>query len=432
MAFSDRTIEEIKSKLSIVDVVSSYTQVLQRNNGFWIRCPFHGGGNERTPSCKLNLERGSFYCFACQEHGSMFDFVMKMEKVTFPEAVRTLATRAGVVLENETELDVKKKEIKNSLFALNEEMAKTFHDFLMTGQEAQDARDYIARRKITQDTVEKFNLGYAPRDPKWLYSHLKKQGYSDEFLQESGFFSKKSFPYPLFCNRLMFPVKNWQGRVIAFGARDLTFRDDTPKYINTPETSVYSKKHNLYGFYEALETIRTEHRAIVCEGNFDAISLHQAGITCAVAPFGTAFTSEHAKILRRLNVPLRLCLDGDDAGQHGILLMTKILDEYHISYQIVDYHGDKRDPDDIFNQDGKEKFVTLVSKLIKKNDFLINYFIRNKRPVSDKFYSLFRFSAACNWEVVRVNKRTFMFPAVQVVACFFNCRKSKTGCFYII
>ena len=335
MAFSDRTIEEIKSKLSIVDVVSSYTQVLQRNNGFWIRCPFHGGGNERTPSCKLNLERGSFYCFACQEHGSMFDFVMKIDKVTFPEAVRTLATRAGVVLENETELDVKKKEIKNSLFALNEEMAKTFHDFLMTGQEAQDARDYIARRKITQDTVEKFNLGYAPRDPKWLYSHLKKQGYSDEFLQESGFFSKKSFPYPLFCNRLMFPVKNWQGRVIAFGARDLTFRDDTPKYINTPETSVYSKKHNLYGFYEALETIRTEHRAIVCEGNFDAISLHQAGITCAVAPFGTAFTSEQASLIARYADRVDLLFDTDKAGSDATVKAITMLQEKGIESHVL-------------------------------------------------------------------------------------------------
>ena len=152
MAFSDRTIEEIKSRLSIVDVVSSYTQVLQRNNGFWIRCPFHGNGNERTPSCKLNMERGSYYCFACHEHGSMFDFVMKMDKVTFPESVRMLAQKAGVAIEDESPADAKRKEEKTSLYELNEQMARTFHDMLMSSQEAEEARLYLARRKITDET----------------------------------------------------------------------------------------------------------------------------------------------------------------------------------------------------------------------------------------------------------------------------------------
>ena len=298
MAFSDRTIEEIKSRLSIVDVVSSYTQVLQRNNGFWIRCPFHGNGNERTPSCKLNMERGSYYCFACHEHGSMFDFVMKMDKVTFPESVRMLAQKAGVAIEDE-------------------------------------ARLYLARRKITDETIRRFDLGYAPRDPKWLHTHLTKLGYSDDFLRQSGFFSRNSYPYPLFCNRLMFPVKSWQGRVVAFGARDLTFRDDTPKYINTPETAVYSKKHNLYGFFESLDTVKKDHEVIVCEGNFDAISLHQAGLTCAVAPFGTAFTSEQAGLIARYASVVKLLFDTDQAGQDATVKAVTMLQEKGLETRIL-------------------------------------------------------------------------------------------------
>ena len=335
MAFSDRTIEEIKSRLSIVDVVSSYTQVLQRNNGFWIRCPFHGNGNERTPSCKLNMERGSYYCFACHEHGSMFDFVMKMDKVTFPESVRMLAQKAGVAIEDESPADAKRKEEKTSLYELNEQMARTFHDMLMSSQEAEEARLYLARRKITDETIRRFDLGYAPRDPKWLHTYLIKLGYSDDFLRQSGFFSRNSYPYPLFCNRLMFPVKSWQGRVVAFGARDLTFRDDTPKYINTPETAVYSKKHNLYGFFESLDTVKKDHEVIVCEGNFDAISLHQAGLTCAVAPFGTAFTSEQAGLIARYASVVKLLFDTDQAGQDATAKAVTMLQEKGLETRIL-------------------------------------------------------------------------------------------------
>lgn len=360
MAFSDRTIEEIKAKLSIVDVVSSYTQVIQRNNSPWIRCPFHGNGNERTPSCKLNLDRGSFYCFACQEHGSMFDFVMKMERVTFPEAVRMLAQRAGVTIEDESPADIRRKEVKNSLFDLNESMAETFHNFLLSSQEAQDARDYLARRKISQDTIERFRLGYAPRDPKWLHEHLLRQGYSDEFLQESGFFSRRSYPYPLFCNRLMFPVKNWQGRTVAFGARDLSFRDDSPKYINTPETEVYSKKHNLYGLFEALDSVKKEGRAIVCEGNFDCISLHQAGLKCAVAPFGTAFTSEQASLLARYCSRIELLFDTDKAGQEATTKAIVMLQEKGIETAVLTLDRYK-DASEYLEKEGPEALTGALS-----------------------------------------------------------------------
>lgn len=371
MSFSDRTIEEIKAKLSIVDVVSSYTQVFNRSNGFWIKCPFHGNGNERTPSCKLNLERNSFYCFACQEHGSMFDFVMKMEHITFPEAVRELASRAGVSIEDETPQERVRKEEKTSLYELNEQMAKVFHQVLLVSPEAEAARDYLAKRKITQETIERFRLGYAPKDSRWLHDYMVKAGYSDSFLQDSGFFSKNKYPYPLFCNRLMFPVSSWQGKVVAFGARDLSFRDDAPKYINTPDTAIYSKKHNLYAFYECLETIKKEHTAIVCEGNFDAISLNQAGLTYAVAPFGTAFTSEQAGLLSRYVSRVQLLFDTDNAGMEATSKAITMLQEKDIPCEVLSLDRFK-DASEYLEKAGGEALRNSLNQSIDGFRYLVN------------------------------------------------------------
>lgn len=370
MAFSDRTIEQIKAKLSIADVVSSYTQIIQRNSNYWIRCPFHGNGNERTPSCKLNMERGSYYCFACQEHGSMFDFVMKMEHVSFPEAVRMLASRAGVEIEDESPQDVRRREEKTSLFELNEKLASTFHDFLLSSQEAEDARSYLAKRKISRETMEKFCLGYAPKDTKWLHQYLTGQGYSDDFLKDSGFFSRRSYPYPLFANRLMFPVKNWQGRVVAFGARDLSFRDDSPKYINTPETSIYSKKHNLYGFYEALDQIRKDGSAIVCEGNFDCISLHQAGLANATAPFGTAFTSEQASLLARYAQRIELLFDSDEAGQKATVKAIAMVQEKGIEVSVLSLNGSK-DASEYLEKEGPQALKAALGEPVEAFRYLV-------------------------------------------------------------
>ena len=371
MSFSDRTIEEIKAKLSIVDVVSSYTQVFNRSNGFWIKCPFHGNGNERTPSCKLNLERNSFYCFACQEHGSMFDFVMKMEHITFPEAVRELASRAGVSIEDETPQERVRKEEKTSLYELNEQMAKVFHQMLLVSPEAEAARDYLAKRKITQETIERFRLGYAPKDSRWLHDYMVKAGYSDSFLQDSGFFSKNKYPYPLFCNRLMFPVSSWQGKVVAFGARDLSFRDDAPKYINTPDTAIYSKKHNLYAFYECLETIKKEHTAIVCEGNFDAISLNQAGLTYAVAPFGTAFTSEQSGLLSRYVSRVQLLFDTDNAGMEATSKAITMLQEKDIPCEVLSLDRFK-DASEYLEKAGGEALRNSLNQSIDGFRYLVN------------------------------------------------------------
>lgn len=404
--YSDRTIEEIKTRLSIVDVVSSYIpQVFNRNGAFWIKCPFHGGGNERTPSCKLNTERSSYYCFGCHAHGSMFNFVMEMEHVSFPQSVEILAERAGVELEKGTEADRIRKDQRDILFELNERIRKSFHHILLNDDRAQSAREYIRKRGITDETVEKFCLGYAIADTDWLYEFLKAKSYTDDFLRESGFFSRNKFPYPLFANRLMFPVRSWDGKVVAFGARDLSFRENAPKYINTPETLVYSKKHNLYGFYEGLEDIKKEKDVIICEGNFDAISLQQAGLGNAVAPFGTAFTPEQADLIGRYAKRVRLLFDSDGAGAKATAAAILILQQKDIECEVLHIEGAK-DASELLEKEGAEALKDQLAHGISGFDYLVKneinrYNIRTPKGKADFVRALTPYLNVTNSQVER-------------------------------
>ena len=366
--FSDKSIEEIKSKLSIVDVVSTYTQVFHRN-GEWIKCPFHAGGNERTPSCKLNLERGFYYCFGCGEHGSMFDFVMKMDKVSYSEAIKILADKAGVELEEMTAEDRKRRDDIGAMYDLYERIQKTFRHILLNDSRGKKAREYLEKRHINAEISEKFSLGYAPADTTWLYGFLKKNGYSDEFLKESGFFSRNKYPYPLFADRLMFPVRNFQGKVVAFGARDLSGRENSPKYINTNETMIYSKKHNLYGINESLKEWNKNHVAIVCEGNFDAISLHQAGVENAVAPFGTAFTVDQAKLISRYCNKIQLLFDSDTAGMKATRDSLIMLQSLGIEQEVLHIDGAK-DASELLEKKGAEEVKNIVSTAVSGYRYL--------------------------------------------------------------
>ncbi len=387
--YSDKTIEAIKARLSVVDVVSAYTQIFNRSGQPWIKCPFHGGGNERTPSCKLNVERGSYYCFGCHESGSMFDFVMKMDHVTFPDSIRILAEKAGVEVEEASEGDRIRKDTKDTLFELNERICKSFRYILLNDNrpEVQAARDYIKKRGISEETSERFQLGYALKDTHWLYNFLKSKSYTDEFLKEAGFFSKNKYPYPLFANRLMFPVRSWQGKVIAFGARDLSFRDDSPKYINTPETIVYSKKHNLYGFYEALPAVKKNNYVIICEGNFDAISLQQAGLETAVAPFGTAFTSEQADLISRYANKVKLLFDSDNAGIQATSKAILMLQDKGLDVEVLKIEGAK-DASELLEKDGPEALKNMLNHGVTGFNYLVTnglnlYNIRTPKGKSD-------------------------------------------------
>lgn len=243
----------------------------------------------------------------------MFDFIMEMEKVPFIESVKILARKANVELAEETPDDKKKRDLTETLYDLYDKIAGSFHFLLVSSPIGQKGRDYLKERKVDEAMWEKFNLGYAPTDASWLYNFLRKRHYSDDLLRQSGLFSQNNTSYPLFRDRLMFPIRSWQGRTVAFGGRDLSSTSKA-KYINTPETAIYSKKHNLFGLYESLDTIKKGQKAILCEGNFDVVALHQSGFTNAMAPLGTSFTEEQAKLVRRYCNSLEILFDSDRAG----------------------------------------------------------------------------------------------------------------------
>jgi len=312
--FSDDTIQKIKDRLLVSEVMSQYATVVRRGNDFWCNCPIHG---EKTPSLIIHDDKGTWHCFGCGKGGTIFNIVQEMEKCTFPEAVRILAKKAGVELEEMTPEQRVANDKKETLYDLYERIAGTFHYLLLKDSKGEHARNYLLERKVKPEMWDRFNLGYAPDEGDFLYGFLKKKSYSDDLLRSSGLFSKDKFPYSLFRNRLMFPVRSWQGKVVAFSGRDLG-GESKAKYINTPEIAIYSKKHNLFGLYESLDTLKhTEGggEAIICEGNFDVVALHQSGLTCAMAPLGTAFTIEQAKLLKRYCGKLTMLFDSDDAGQ---------------------------------------------------------------------------------------------------------------------
>ena len=315
--YSDATINSIKTRLTMSEVVLSYIPVVTRSGRNWAKCPFHGNGNERTPSFAINDKDGFYHCFGCGESGDMFTFVEKMDHVSFSEAVEILARKAGVELERVSGTsEHRDKDELEALFDLNQRIASSFRYFLTNSEEGQKARDYLASRGVTKEMSERFQLGYAPSDTSWLYSFLRKKGYTDDLLKKSGLFSPNNFPYPMFADRLMFPVRSWQGRYIAFSGRDLSGRENVPKYKNTSDTPVYSKRHNLFGLYEALDSLKKGDKpAVIVEGNFDVVSMHQAGITTAVASLGTAFTEEQVKLLSRYVHRIDLMFDSDEAGQ---------------------------------------------------------------------------------------------------------------------
>ncbi len=311
---NDRTVDAIKARLKLSEVVQSYIPVVSRGGRLWAKCPFHGGGNERTPSFTINDVDGFYHCFGCGESGDMFTFVQKMEHLTFGEAVALLAAKAGVEISDEPYAKKAKGE-NEALSELYARLEGTFSYMLRSSSEGEKARAYLSKRRVSDEMVSRFSLGYAPPGSKWLYELLSSKGYSDDILRKSGLFSQNHFPYSLFQDRLMFSVRNRQGKCIAFSGRDLSGREDIPKYVNSPDTGIYSKRHNLFGIYESAEDLKKGKIPVLVEGNFDVIAMHQAGLSPAIAPLGTAFTDEQADLIGRYTERVDIMFDSDEAGQ---------------------------------------------------------------------------------------------------------------------
>lgn len=412
--YSEAVIEDIKNRLPVSEVVSQYVKLTRKGDRHWGLCPFH---HEKTPSFTV-LDSGGFYkCFGCGKGGSIFDFVMEMEHVSFPEAVEILAKKAGIELKEESEGEKRQYSKQKAIGELYDRLYKTYHTILLTHQQAQAARDYLAKRKVSADTIEKFQLGYSPDDPKWLYGFLRKNNYSDEVLKESGLFSRNYETLPLFRNRIMFPIRTWQGNCVAFGGRDLA-GESRAKYINTPDTAIYSKRNVLFGFYESLSTIKEKKEITLCEGNFDVISLHQAGLTYAAAPLGTAFTEEQAKLIKRYCDRVNLLFDSDSAGQNATAKALLICQKLDLSNFVVKLEGAK-DASQMLEEQGEQTLAKSAVNAVTGFSYLVSsalkmYDIRQPKGKSSVFKEVRPYLDATSSDIERQGYIKYLSDVLRI------------------
>lgn len=365
----EQIIEEIKEKSDIVDIVSSYVTLSKRTgqNLFGL-CPFH---HEKTPSFSVAPLKQIYHCFGCGKGGDVVNFIMNIEHMNYPEALRFLADRCGVIIPD-AEDDERYKEAKEQrerLYALNTEAARYFY-LSLNEKEAADAARYMEQRGISRSTAIKFGLGYAPDRWQGLADHLRRKGYTEEELKASGLFkvNRKGGLYDLFRGRLIFPIIDVMGKIIAFGGRVLD--DSMPKYLNSPETPVYTKGRHLYGLNLAKRS--RENRLVVVEGYMDCISLHQAGIDNAVASLGTALTEQQASLLRKYREDIILAYDMDRAGRLAALRNIDVMEQAGASPYVLQI-PDGKDPDDYMKTHSSEDFKILADDAMKGLDYKFFY-----------------------------------------------------------
>ena len=361
-------IEDIKSKLLPSEVISQYVTLTKKSDRLWGLCPFH---QEKTPSFSVQDEKGFYHCFGCGKSGTIFNFIMDIENLDFPDAVSLLAKKAGIEIIPETEQDSKKRSEKDALIELNNRLADMFHYILLHKPAAEHALNYLKQRGISKKSIEEFKLGYAPANRNWLYSFLLSKNYSDDFLKKTGLFSKNHTGYPLFRDRIIFPIFNRQGSVVAFGGRALR-AEEQAKYINSPETEVYKKRENLYGLFQSIAHIKQKQDVYLCEGYFDVIALHQVEQNNAVAPLGTSFTLEQAEILHKFTDSGTLLFDMDSAGKEAAKKTLFILGSVGMNISAVELPGAK-DPAEFLVENGESALLDAVNNKI--NGF--NYLVKN-------------------------------------------------------
>ena len=357
MYYPDEIVDEVRTRNDIVDVIGGYVKLQKKGGSYFGLCPFH---SEKTPSFSVSRQKQMFYCFGCQKGGSVFTFIEDYENFTFPEAVRYLADRAGIKLpeQEESEEDKRKRARKQQLLDINREAA-LFYCYVLGGSQGSGARKYLEKRGLSEKTIKSFGLGYAPKYSDALYQYLKKKGYKDDVLKESGLFrfdEKRGFS-DVFFNRVMFPIMDVNNKVIAFGGR--VMGDALPKYYNSPETQLFEKSRTLYG----LNAARTSRKnfAILCEGYMDVISMHQAGFTNAMASLGTSLTTGHAILMKRYFDKAVIAYDSDAAGRNAAVRAVPILRNAGINAQVLSMAPFK-DPDEFIKARGAEEFEKRIEQ----------------------------------------------------------------------
>ena len=376
------TIDAVLNTTDIISTVGEYTKLERRSgNDYWGCCPFHG---EKTASFHVDGDKKFYHCFGCHKGGNVINFVMEMEKLSYADTIRSLAKKSGIEVKYQDGFippkDYKENNDIDQLIELYERTASMFHYFLMETEQGRVALEYIKKRGLTEETLEKFKIGYAPADRRWLKDFLHKKNFSDEFLAKSGLFSKKYPDISFFSDRLMFPIFNRDGKVVAFGGRILHPQSsDDRKYLNSGELIQYKKRETLFAFNFAKNTIREKKAVIFCEGYMDCIAYHQSGITYAVAPLGTALTEEQVKMIRGFADTVLLSFDSDGAGQNATMRAILMCRHFDLAVKVISLKGGK-DPAEIMIKFGADNLTAQVNNAILDSDYLISI-LGEKYPV---------------------------------------------------
>lgn len=359
-------IEEVRSRADIVEIVGAHVRLRRTGRNFTGLCPFH---QEKTPSFSVNAERGFFHCFGCGAGGTVFNFIMKMEGLTFPEAVRQVAQRYGIEIPETENAGGPSVSERDALYRANQFAADFFERALWKSDEGARARAYLEARGITVATARAFKVGFTPEQPVWLARALEKRGLADSGLKLGLLKRDPAGTHDMFRARVMFPIRDVQGRVIAFGGRVLD--DRQPKYLNSPESPLYSKTRTLYGLHEARQAITAKDRAILVEGYVDAIMLSQAGFKEVVAGCGTALTVEQLRMLSRHTRNVLACFDGDNAGRKASVRALEIFLQAGLLGRGI-FIPAGFDPDTFIREHGAESFARLADSA----ELLIDYFLQ--------------------------------------------------------
>ncbi|MGO9058070.1 MAG: DNA primase [Candidatus Binataceae bacterium] len=365
--FSDTQLEEVRSRADIVEVIGAHVRLRKAGRNFVGLCPFHG---EKTPSFTVSREKGFFHCFGCGAGGTVYNFLMRMEGVTFPEAVRSLANRYGITLPEERG-DPRAGAEREAMLRAAEVACDFFVHVLWEEKAGAPAREYLKRRAIDIETATTFKLGFSPASPASLTGALTRRGLLEAGTKIGLVKGAGGQAVDMFRARLMFPIHDTTGRVIAFGGRVLD--DRLPKYINSPESPLYSKARNLYGLAQARAAIGKSDRAIVVEGYIDAIALAQAGFKETVASLGTALTVDQLKLLGRYTRNVFACFDGDKAGHSASLRAVRTFVEAGLLGRGI-FIPEGFDPDTLVKQRGAQSFAQLIDSA----ELLVDYFVRSE------------------------------------------------------
>ena len=371
--YSDELIEEVRSRNDIVDVISGYVKLQRKGSSYFGLCPFH---NEKSPSFSVSPGKQMYYCFGCGAGGNVFTFLMQYENFSFPEAMEALAERAGIELpKQEMSAQAKKEADKRQILLEINKAAGKYYYMLLRSEHGKQAYEYFKKRELSDATMQKFGLGYSDKYSDDLYRYLRKLGYDDAILKESGLVSIDEVRggHDKFWNRAMFPIMDVHNKVIGFGGR--VMGDGEPKYLNSPETKVFDKSRNLYALNFARQTKKPQ--MLLCEGYMDVIALHQAGFDNAVASLGTAFTSGHASLLKRYTKEVYLTFDSDGAGIKAALRAIPILKEVGLTAKVINMKPYK-DPDEFIKALGAEEYQ-------KRIDAAENSFMFEIRILEQKY-----------------------------------------------